>query len=57
MGADVVIHSLTKYIGGHSDVVGGAICLNDRELYDKLFYVVKSKDLLPLKHFIAIGTG
>ena len=37
LGADVVMHSLTKYIGGHSDVLGGAIILNDLDLYDKLF--------------------
>mmetsp|Transcript_28635 Transcript_28635/g.27627 ORF Transcript_28635/g.27627 Transcript_28635/m.27627 type:complete len:246 (-) Transcript_28635:37-774(-) len=42
MGADMVIHSLTKYIGGHSDLVMGCICLNDKALYDKLFFIVKS---------------
>jgi len=42
MGADIVVHSLTKYIGGHSDVVMGCICLNDKELYDRLFFSVKS---------------
>ena len=34
LGADIVVHSTTKYIGGHSDVVGGAALTNDRELYD-----------------------
>ncbi|MHB8148476.1 MAG: trans-sulfuration enzyme family protein, partial [Vulcanimicrobiaceae bacterium] len=34
LGADVVVHSTTKYIGGHSDVVGGAALTNDRALYD-----------------------
>ena len=34
-GADIVIHSTTKYLGGHSDVLGGAIILNDDELYEK----------------------
>jgi cystathionine gamma-synthase len=38
LGADVVVHSTTKYIGGHSDVVGGALVLNDRELADRLAY-------------------
>jgi len=38
----MVVHSITKYIGGHSDVVMGCICLNDKELYDKLFFIVKS---------------
>jgi cystathionine beta-lyase/cystathionine gamma-synthase len=33
LGADVVVHSTTKYIGGHSDVVGGAVLTNDEELF------------------------
>jgi len=36
LGADIVLHSTTKYIGGHSDVVGGAIMLNDEEAYRKI---------------------
>jgi len=36
LGADVVVHSSTKYIGGHSDVVGGAIMTNDDELEEQL---------------------
>ena len=35
LGADVVVHSTTKYVGGHSDVVGGALVLNDAELHQK----------------------
>lgn len=42
LGADVVMHSVTKYIGGHSDVLGGALVFNDPELYDKLYLHVKS---------------
>ncbi len=38
LGADIVMHSVTKYIGGHSDVVMGALVVNDRELYDRLFF-------------------
>jgi cystathionine gamma-synthase/cystathionine gamma-lyase len=34
LGAEVVVHSTTKYIGGHSDVVGGAALTSDKELYD-----------------------
>jgi cystathionine gamma-lyase len=34
LGADVVVHSTTKYIGGHSDVIGGALLTNSRELHD-----------------------
>ncbi len=36
LGADIVIHSTTKYINGHSDSVGGAIMLNNEEIYEKL---------------------
>ncbi|NUT36844.1 MAG: cystathionine gamma-synthase [Hamadaea sp.] len=35
LGADVVVHSTTKYVGGHSDVVGGALVLNDAELHER----------------------
>jgi cystathionine gamma-synthase len=38
LGADVVVHSTTKYIGGHSDVVGGALIVNDDELGASLAY-------------------
>jgi cystathionine gamma-synthase len=39
LGADVVVHSTTKYLGGHSDVLGGAIVLNDEELADKVGFL------------------
>ena len=42
LGADMVVHSLTKYINGHSDVVGGSVMLNDSEHYDKLWYLQNS---------------
>ena len=42
LGADVVTHSLTKYIGGHSDLIAGMIAVNDRELYDKLYFILKT---------------
>jgi len=35
-GADIVLHSTTKYVGGHSDVVGGAVVLDDGDLYEKI---------------------
>ncbi|MFI6926542.1 cystathionine gamma-synthase [Nonomuraea spiralis] len=38
LGADVVVHSTTKYIGGHSDVVGGALVAGDKDLGDELAY-------------------
>lgn len=42
LGADIVTHSLTKYINGHSDVVGGAMMTNDEETYKKLFKLQNS---------------
>ena len=39
LGADLVVHSMTKYLGGHSDVVGGAIIGRDKELGEKLAYL------------------
>ncbi len=39
LGADVVVHSTTKYCGGHSDVVGGFLASNDHELADRLAYL------------------
>ena len=38
-GADLVMHSATKYLGGHSDALGGAVVVADRELYDRLYFV------------------
>jgi len=39
LGADIVVHSTTKYINGHSDVIGGALVLNDEEAYEAIkFY-------------------
>jgi cystathionine gamma-lyase len=42
LGADVVLHSLTKYINGHSDSVGGAMMLNDDKNYETLFKLQNS---------------
>jgi cystathionine gamma-synthase len=39
LGADVVLHSTTKYCGGHTDVQGGCVVVKSRELLDKLFHV------------------
>ena len=36
LGADIVVHSVTKYLAGHSDVLGGAIVVNDDEIYERL---------------------
>jgi cystathionine gamma-lyase len=38
-GADIVLHSTTKYLNGHSDSIGGAIMLNDKENYDKIQFM------------------
>lgn len=47
LGADIVIHSTTKYINGHSDLIGGAVILNDKSLYDKILMVQKSVGAVP----------
>ena len=47
LGVDLVLHSTTKYIGGHADVVGGAICLNDPELYERLKYLQNAAGATP----------
>jgi cystathionine gamma-lyase len=39
LGADIVMHSATKYIGGHSDLLGGALVVRDKALYDKLYFL------------------
>lgn len=39
LGADIVVHSMTKYLGGHSDVVGGAVIVSDKELADRLYFL------------------
>lgn len=46
-GADLVSHSTTKYIGGHSDVIGGAICTNSEAWNDKLRFQIKSAGAVP----------
>ncbi|HUF43414.1 MAG TPA: cystathionine gamma-synthase [Verrucomicrobiae bacterium] len=47
LGADMVLHSTTKYIAGHADVVGGAVCLNDRELYERLKFLQNAAGATP----------
>jgi len=42
LGADVVFASVTKYIGGHSDVIAGALCMNDRKLYDEVTHIMRT---------------
>ncbi|HWP60676.1 MAG TPA: cystathionine gamma-synthase [Candidatus Acidoferrales bacterium] len=47
LGADLVLHSTTKYLAGHADVVGGAICLNDRRLYERLKFLQNAAGATP----------
>ncbi len=47
LGADIVMHSTTKYLNGHSDVIGGACVVNDEELIEKLRYQQKATGGVP----------
>ena len=47
IGADVVMHSATKFIGGHSDILAGALVTNDSSLAEKLYFVQKSGGAVP----------
>lgn len=47
LGADIVLHSATKYLGGHSDVVLGALIVNDKTLADKLHVIQNSSGAVP----------
>lgn len=49
-GADIVLHSATKYLGGHSDVVHGALILNDAELEERLRFIQNSCGAVPGPH-------
>jgi cystathionine beta-lyase/cystathionine gamma-synthase len=46
-GADIVMHSATKYLGGHSDVIQGALMMNDDALREKLYFIQKSCGAVP----------
>lgn len=47
LGADIVIHSTTKYLGGHSDAVGGAILVKDRGLHERLGFLQNAIGAVP----------
>ncbi|HYG39457.1 MAG TPA: cystathionine gamma-synthase [Cytophagales bacterium] len=47
LGADIVVHSVTKYLGGHSDVVMGAIIINDQKLAEKLAFIQNACGAVP----------
>lgn len=47
LGADIVMHSATKYLGGHSDLIQGCLMMNDPELREQLFFIQKSSGAVP----------
>lgn len=47
LGADIVMHSSTKYLGGHSDVIQGALVMNNTALRDQLYFIQKSCGAVP----------
>ncbi len=47
LGADIVMHSTTKYLNGHSDVIGGALVMNEQELYEKLLFLQNAAGGVP----------
>ena len=47
LGADVVVHSVTKYIGGHSDLIGGAVVTSDADLIEQLAFLVNAVGAVP----------
>jgi len=47
LGADIVVHSTTKYLGGHSDVIGGFAATNDHTIAERLFFLQKSLGAVP----------
>src|SRR5436190_9087644 len=55
LGADIVMHSATKYLGGHSDLLGGALVVRDKALYDRLYFVQNATGAVmgPLEAFLA----
>ena len=47
LGADIVMHSVTKYLGGHSDLIQGCLVMNDTDLREKLYFIQKSCGAVP----------
>lgn len=58
LGADIVMHSVTKYIGGHSDVLGGALVVRDEELFRQLYFIQNATGgvMAPLESYLS-GRG
>jgi cystathionine beta-lyase/cystathionine gamma-synthase len=56
LGADIVMHSATKYIGGHSDLIMGALIVKDKELADRLYFIQNASGAIcgPQDSFLAL---
>jgi cystathionine beta-lyase len=56
LGADIVMHSATKYLGGHSDVVMGALVVNNKSLADKLYFIQNASGAVcgPMDSFLVL---
>ena len=56
LGADIVMHSATKYLGGHSDVVMGALVVNDKELAERLYFIQNASGAVcgPMDSFLVL---
>ncbi|MFC4220843.1 cystathionine gamma-synthase [Flagellimonas marina] len=56
LGADIVMHSATKYLGGHSDIVVGALVVKDKELADKLYFIQNASGAVcgPMDSFLTL---
>ena len=56
LGADIVMHSATKYLGGHSDVVVGALVVKDKELADRLYFIQNASGAVcgPMDSFLTL---
>lgn len=56
LGADIVMHSVTKYIGGHSDLVMGALIVKDKDIADKLYFIQNASGAIcgPMDSFLAL---
>ncbi|WP_209401575.1 cystathionine gamma-synthase [Pseudozobellia sp. WGM2] len=56
LGADLVMHSATKYLGGHSDLVAGALVVKDKDLADKLYFIQNASGAVlgPMDSFLVL---
>ena len=54
LGADIVMHSATKYLGGHSDLMGGALVVRNKQLYDELYFIQNATGAImgPMEAFL-----